>query len=298
MNHRTPRAALTTQVKDALNAVLQPMGLRLETTRKEDHETARLMELSSRGHWSVARYSHGLRFEPACYREFLQILCSSSKPNFPAESVPPGNGNGGFYLHNGWFESVDAEVLYGIIRHFKPRRVLEIGSGFSTRVMRRAIVDGELETKLTSVDPTPRADVAGFADEQIPVLVESIDPSRLVDPLHANDILFIDSSHLITTGGDVPYLCLEVMPKLRPGVFVHFHDIFLPFEYPQHWVVDFRWGWNEQYLVQAFLYNNSEYEIVWPAHYMWTQCQSEVLRAIACDPAKTSPSSFWLRKTG
>ena len=85
-------------------------------------------------------------------------------------------------------------------------------------------------------------------------------------------------------------------PEASGGVFVHFHDIFLPFEYPQSWVIDFRWGWNEQYLVQAFLYNNSEYEIVWPAHYMWTQYKGEVLKAIACDPARASPSGFWLRK--
>jgi len=295
MNHRKPRA-LTTQVKDGFNAVLRSIGLRLETTRKETHETARLMELSNRGHWSAARYAHGLRFEPTQYREFLNILCSSYRTNFPEEPPASENGYGKFYLHNGWFESVDAEVLYGIVRHFKPKTVMEIGSGFSTRVVRQAILDGGLETKLTSIDPKPRADVGGFADDQIPMLVESIDPSRLVDPLHANDILFIDSSHLITTGGDVPYLCLEVIPKLREGVFVHFHDIFLPFEYPQSWVVDFRWGWNEQYLVQAFLYNNSEYEIVWPAHYMWTQYKGEVLKAIACDPARTSPSSFWLKK--
>ena len=225
-------------------------------------------------------------------------MCSPYDANFPEEHGPSGNGNEGFYLHNGWFESVDAEVLYGIVRHFKPKTVMEIGSGFSTRVVRQAILDGDLETKLTSVDPMPRADVVGFADEQIAVPVETIDPLRLVHPLHANDILFIDSSHLITTGGDVPYLCLEVIPKLRPGVLVHFHDIFLPFEYPKSWVVDFRWGWNEQYLVQAFLYNNSEYEIVWPAHYMWTHHPREVLKIIACDPARTSPSSLWLKKVG
>src|SRR5882762_446627 len=115
MNHRKPRATVTTQVKYGLNAVLRSVGLRLETTRKEAHETARLMELSNRGHWSVARYAHGLRFEPARYQEFLNVLRSSSRPKFPEEPLASGDANEGFYLHNGWFESVDAEVLYGIV---------------------------------------------------------------------------------------------------------------------------------------------------------------------------------------
>src|ERR1700726_927787 len=100
MNDRNPRRALTTQVKDSLNAVLRSVGLRLETTRKEDQETARLMELSNRGHWSAARYANGLRFEPSRYQEFLYILFSSYEANFPKEPEPSENGKGVFYLHN------------------------------------------------------------------------------------------------------------------------------------------------------------------------------------------------------
>ena len=292
------RPAFSTQLKQMLNAVLRPVGLQLGTAREQNKETVRLRELVDRGQWSAPRYSSGLRLERDRYREFLDTVCSSYRPNFPQRHPEAASGNEAFYLNNGWFDSVDAEVLYSIIRRFKPARIVEVGSGFSTRAMRRAILDGSLHTRLTSIDPIPRIDVANFADEQIRTPVETLEVSRLVELLQANDILFIDSSHLITTGGDVTFLCLEVLPELRRGIFVHFHDIFLPFEYPQSWVVDFRRRWNEQYLVQAFLYNNSEYEIVWPAYYMWTQYKGEILKIIPCDPSRTSPSSFWLRKIG
>jgi predicted O-methyltransferase YrrM len=295
---KTAPLALSTRIKDGLNAVLKIAGLQLGTTREQNQETVRLRQLVERGQWSAPRYSSGLRLAPDHYHEFLDTVCSSYRPNFPERPPEAASGNEAFYLNNGWFESVDAEVLYSIIRRFKPAHIVEVGSGFSTRAMRRAILDGSLHTRLTSIDPIPRVDVASFADEEIRTPVETLEVSRLVELLQSNDILFIDSSHLITTGGDVTFLCLEVIPALRPGVFVHFHDIFLPFEYPRAWVVDSRCRWNEQYLVQAFLHNNSEYEIVWPAHYMWTQYKGEVLKAIAYDPARSSPSSFWIRKIG
>ena len=96
----------------------------------------------------------------------------------------------------------------------------------------------------------------------------------------------------------MPYLCLEVLPNLRPGVYIHFHDIFLPFDYPQHWVVDSKCGWNEQYLLHALLANNPLYQIIWPSRYMWTQYRDDILRVIPCDPGRTSPSSLWLKKCG
>ena len=292
---KTAPLALSTRIKDGLNAVLKIAGLQLGTTREQNQETVRLRQLAERGHWSAPRYSSGLRLDPDRYHEFLDTVCSSCRPNFPEKLPEAASDNEAFYLNNGWFDSVDAEVLYSMIRRFKPARIVEVGSGFSTRVMRRAILDGGLQTKLTSIDPMPRVDVTSVADEQIRIPVENLEVSRLVELLQSNDILFIDSSHLITTGGDVTFLCLEVIPQLRPNVFIHFHDIFLPYEYPEYFV-DMRIGWAEQYLLYAFLADNPNYEILWPAYCMWRQNKKGILDIIPVHHAGREPSSFWMRK--
>jgi hypothetical protein len=294
------RRSLTTEIKNSANSVLRLMGLQVGTTMEEKAESSRLKQLSDRGHWSVPRYTQGLSFAPAGYRRFLDHVCSPYRQEFVAFPRYSDNNNkeSGFFLYNEWFESVDAEVLYCLVRHLRPARVIEIGSGFSTRVMHRAICDAGLQTKLISIDPIPRVEIAGVVSEQIRQPVESVEICRIADPLRANDILFVDSSHVVITGGDLPYLCLEVLPNLRPGVYIHFHDIFLPFDYPQQWVLNSKCGWNEQYLLHALLANNPDYQIVWPSRYMWTQYRDDILRVIPCDPGRTSPSSLWLKKCG
>src|SRR5207245_655950 len=106
---------------------------------------------------------------------------------------------------------------------------------------------------LVSIDPAPRREIAQHADEVIRYRVESFEPSRILSRLDRNDILFIDSSHEIKTGNDVLHLFLNILPSLSPGVIVHVHDIFLPFEYPKEWIVEHRWAWGEQYLLQSLL---------------------------------------------
>jgi len=173
---------------------------------------------------------------------------------------------------------------------------VEVGSGFSTRVIRRAIWDGSLSTRVRSIDPAPRIDVEGYADEHLQSRVEELDASELARSLGVNDILFIDSSHTVTNGGDVPFLFLEVVPRLVPGVLIHVHDVFLPFDYPQDWVVDKGRNWNEQYLVQALIYGSNTLEILWPAHYMWRCHRREIMQAIPSEPGPYIPSSLWLKK--
>jgi len=289
------RSALTTEVKDGLNSLLRPLGLKLETTRAETREVERLQRLSDRGYWSVPRYVHGLNLEPARYDKFLSTVCTAYQPNFPDELPNVLADGSGFYLQNGWFGPVDAEILYSFVRHLKPARILEIGSGFSTRVIHRAILDGSLKTKLTCIDPMPRASVLPYADEYVESVVENVPASNLLNELGAHDILFIDSSHVIRTGGDVTFLFLEIMPQLKPGVIVHIHDIFLPFDYPKHFV-EMRIGWTEQYLLHAFLAYNRNYEILWPAYYMWQENRKAVLDSIPVRVIKRDPSSFWIKK--
>ena len=147
------------------------------------------------------------------------------------------------------FRGVDALVAYCMVRHFQPRSIIEVGSGFSSLVLGQAAAKNN-DSALICIDPFPRE----FLRKGIPALrsliekkVQDID-LEFFSQLESGDILFIDSSHTVKIGGDVNYLFLEVLPRLKPGVIVHVHDIFLPFEYRRDWVLDEFRFWTEQYL--------------------------------------------------
>jgi len=293
---KTAHLAPSTRIKDGLNAVLKIAGLQVSTTKVDRLEQVRLEKLVAHEHWAVAPFQDGLCFEPDHYVNFLRTVCApyaSDWGSFPRKADAVGNG---YFLENGWFETIDAEVLYSIIRHFRPSTMLEIGSGHSSRLARRAIDDGQLGTRLVCVDPKPRVEVSSCADEHITSVVEELPVAVLTQRLAANDVLFIDSSHVITTGGDVPYLYLQVLPQLSPGVLIHVHDIFLPFEYPQEFVVKERWGWTEQYLLHALLMGNAGFEIIWPSCYMWQFHRAAVQDVICSERSFPPPSSFWMLK--
>lgn len=293
---RTVSAALSTQIKDGLNAILKIAGMKVSTTKLDRLEQARLEKLVAHEHWAAGPFQEGLPFEPDRYVNFLRTVCAPYAPDWGSFPRTADTAANGYFLQNGWFESIDAEVLYSVVRHFRPRTILEIGSGHSSRLARRAIHDGRLGTSLVCVDPSPRVGVRSCADEHIQSAVEDLPPSDWTQRLGANDVLFIDSSHVITTGGDVPYLYLQVLPRLRPGVLIHAHDIFLPFEYPQEFVVKERWGWNEQYLLQALLIGNSGLEIIWPSCYMWQLHRAAVQKVVPWERSSLPPSSFWMLK--
>src|SRR6266536_3777078 len=170
-----------------------------------------------------------------------------------------------FYLQNKTFLSVDAEMLYCFVRSARPRRIIEVGSGQSTylaaQAARRNEEDGAPACELVVIDPYPLDPIRrGFPglSRLIAEPVEKVDLA-VFDALDANDILFIDTSHVLRIGGDVQYEFLEVMPRLKPGVIVHLHDIFLPAEYPRDWIMRDRLFFTEQYLLQAFLAFNHEF---------------------------------------
>jgi hypothetical protein len=146
-----------------------------------------------------------------------------------------------------WFPRLDAAAAYAMVRSAKPRRIVEVGSGHSTRFMARAVADGGLDTRITAIDPQPRASLSGLDIDWIASPVQRV---AAFPPLGAGDILFIDSSHQLKPGSDVEFLLQAVLPMLPAGVRVHFHDIFLPDDYPAHW------GWrryNEQAAVAALI---------------------------------------------
>jgi hypothetical protein len=212
---------------------------------------------------------------------------------FPAE---PGSAPGRFYFNNGLFDGTDALVAYCMIRHFQPRLIIEVGSGFSSLVAAEAIAKNE-DSALICIEPFPldflRKGVPGL-HSLIEKKVEDVD-LEFFSQLHSGDILFIDSSHTVRIGGDVNYLFLEILPRLDPGVIVHVHDIFLPLEYRREWVIDEFRFWTEQYLLQAFLSFNSEFEVLMANSYLNYYHQKELKVTFPSLPS-WGGGSFWMRR--
>jgi hypothetical protein len=202
----------------------------------------------------------------------------------------------GFYVNNTLFGGVDALVAYCMVRHFKPRTIIEVGSGFSSLVLGQA-AERNKRAGLICIEPFPREFLReGFSGLRslIEKKVQDIG-LEFFSQLESDDILFIDSSHTVKIGGDVNYLFLEVLPRLRPGVIVHVHDIFLPFEYRRDWVLDELRFWSEQYLLQAFLQFNSEFEVLMANSYL-NHYHEEDLKAAFPALERWVGGSFWMRR--
>jgi len=228
---------------------------------------------------------------------------------FPAEDTGDPRR---FYLANGNFLGVDAEILYCMVRDRKPRRIIEIGAGASTLLAAEAHLRNRAEgapgCHMTAVEPYPNATIAAGLpglDRLIRSPVQEV-PLAEFAALDENDILFIDSSHVLKIGSDVAYEFLEILPRLAPGVLVHVHDIFLPLEYPKNWLDWQLRFWNEQYLLQAFLAFNDRFQVLWAGSYMHVH-HPEILAAAfgsyrdhggrsRYDNDQNWPLSFWMRR--
>jgi len=189
-----------------------------------------------------------------------------------------------FHFNNGFFETVDAEVAYSIVREHKPKRVIEVGGGNSTRLLASALRRNAEEGspgELVTIEPEPdeqlRNGFPGFT-KLIRMRVQEM-LAAYFDQLEAGDILFLDSTHVVSLGSDVVYEILEVLPRLKPGVLVHFHDIFMPAEYPEKFVKQNLCFWGEQYMLQAFLCGNRSFRVVW-ASSMMQLAYPKILREI------------------
>jgi hypothetical protein len=238
-----------------------------------------------------------------------QLLLAELSRDFRSEydSLPQTRDEAGgpeqYFVGNGGFGPVDGEMLYCMIRRFKPKRVFEIGSGnssmLSAQALRRNEADGH-PGALTAFDPYPNeVMVKGFPGlaRLVSKKIQDV-PLSEFEQLEANDILFIDSSHVLNIGSDVQYEYLEVLPRLAKGVIVHAHDIFLPAEYPKRSVMEHHCFWTEQYLLQAFLAFNHSFEVLWAASYMhFTQpaLLEAAIRSYRRD--RDWPGSFWMRRT-
>ena len=192
------------------------------------------------------------------------------------------------HWNNGYFTAVDARVAYALAATRRPKRIVEVGSGNSTRFFRKAITDHGLDCRLTAIDPQPRAAIRGVADE---VIAESVLDTGLdrFAALEADDILFVDGSHLALNGTDTTRIFLEVLPLIRPGVLVHIHDICLPFEYSALFTERM---YAEQYLLACTLMDSAKWRPLLPVHYL----DSKGCFAAIASPGAVN-TSFWMIRT-
>jgi hypothetical protein len=189
-----------------------------------------------------------------------------------------------------WFPRLDAAAAYAIVRSTRPKRIIEVGSGHSTRFMARAVADGGLASHITAIDPAPRASLQGLDISFIAEPVQRV-TAQLFDALEAGDVLFIDSSHQLKPGSDVEHLINEIIPRLKSGVRLHFHDIFLPDDYPAEWA----WRrYNEHDAVRALLAERYVLEFS-SRQVLRKEKLSGVLARLPLLPGAIE-SSFWLRK--
>ncbi len=205
-----------------------------------------------------------------------------------------------YYAPNPSFGYYDSWAMGAMLRHLRPARMIETGSGWTTLLaarVNREYLNGEME--LTCIDPYPQEFLSGGVDGLARLMKQPVEetPPATFEQLDAGDVLFIDGTHAVKTGGDVVFLFGEVIPRLRRGVVVHVHDIFLPRDYPEQWVLS-GWGWNEQYLLQAFLAFNPEFEIVLGMAWL-TENHPDVVADAAPGPAHERPrfeASLWFRR--
>jgi predicted O-methyltransferase YrrM len=206
-----------------------------------------------------------------------------------------------YFVTNGQYPPLDAWILEAIMRHAKPKHMIEVGCGFSTLVsarVNREYFDSQIN--LTCIEPYPRPflsdGIAGIAEVRVEKIQDT--PLILFDTLKKDDILFIDTSHTVKTGGDVTWIFHEIVPRLAPGVIVHIHDFFLPGEYPEAWVLE-GWGWNETYMVRSFLAFNDAFEIIWGTQYMLLNHSADVIAAFPDFQRYLAMggASLWIRRS-
>ena len=274
----------------------------------------------TRKDWTACALSEGVNLQVERQLQLLQadLLAFQAECNF---SEKPAELEHQFHFNNGFFERVDAEIAYSMVRHFQPSRIVEIGSGNSTRLLAAALARNREQGApgdLIAIEPHPDAVLMrgfpGFT-ELIPRQVQQV-PMDIFTSLGPGDILFIDSSHVVAIESDVIHEYLRILPSLKPGVVIHIHDIFMPADYPEKFVMTNLCFWGEQYLLEAFLSYNRAFEVLWSSSAMqffhrealeqyfpaWVGSFERMpagMRAFTptLDGKNVWPCSFWIQKT-
>jgi hypothetical protein len=197
---------------------------------------------------------------------------------------------------NGWMPALDGIALYSLVAMKRPNYFLEIGSGNSTKFARKAITDHCLTTQIISIDPHPRVEIDMLCDQIIRKPVEAISLD-IFDKLGPGDILYVDNSHRVFMNSDATVIFLDVIPRLKPGVLVEFHDVTLPYDYPRVWIHRY---YSEQYLLAAYLLaKGHRFEILLPNAFISEDCELNKILTPLWQEAKmknveTHGGSFWI----
>jgi hypothetical protein len=229
----------------------------------------------------------------ACVRAFESVLADIERHGERLEVLRGPAPQPRF--DQSWFPTLDAAAAYTMVCRIRPARIVEVGSGHSTRFLVRAIADERLDTELLCIDPAPRAPLRGLPVRWIEDVVQRA-PHGCFSSLQSRDILFVDSSHVLMPGSDVDWLLNRVLPGLAAGVLVHFHDVFLPDPYPAAWA----WrGYNEQQALAPLLHGQA-YDCLFASHFVRTRLPDRLARGVLARlPRPAAPeSSLWLKKRG
>lgn len=250
------------------------------------------------GVWERETEMKGINLNAGKQLEFLDTVCSKYKKEYDSFGLHKPEAGCRYFVYNGYFGEIDGDVLYSMVRHYKPRKIVEIGFGYSTYLSACAREKNKTESgisaDLAAIDPHPNPALKKGLNIPLELMEKKVQDVGLeyFESLRENDILFIDSTHVAKIDSDVCYEYLEIMPRLKKGVLIHMHDIFLPKEYPRDWVMNSKRFWNEAYLLQAFLMFNNSFEVIWAGSYMklkYPEKCRELFRGQASH-------SFWIRK--
>jgi hypothetical protein len=235
-------------------------------------------------------------------KQQLNFLTKLSKHN---SKLPYSEGRDKslrYHFNNTAYSYTDATVLFCLLNEINPKRIIEIGSGHSSALMldvNENFFNNSID--LTFIEPYPELLLSLIKPQDnsrfklIGQNLSEVD-NKIFSALGADDVLFVDSTHVSKIGSDVNQIIFDILPKLNRGVIVHIHDVFYPFEYPEEWVLDTR-AWNEDYMLRAFLHNNNEYEILFFNHFMNLHHKKEMEKLLPTTK-KNAGGSIWLRKTG
>ncbi|MFN0134353.1 MAG: class I SAM-dependent methyltransferase [Phycisphaerales bacterium] len=260
--------------------------------------------------WDVERQV-GVAREVGAYVEELRDVPNKE----PEETARPGSGRATYHWHNPFFNVADAVVWYGLVRSRRPRRVVEVGCGWSSLLLARALernaaddrargarresgTEGGSATHVTQIEPYPSERVfaslpGDWERHRRPIQRAPLGP---FDELGAGDMLFYDGSHCSHVASDVNWMVFRILPRLARGVLVHFHDIFFPREYPVSWIFERLQTWNEQYVLQALLMNSGAYRVV-IANALLAEVHSAEVAGLYKGVQPAWGASLWIEKT-